>query len=309
MAVRLIEERSKRGYSQSGFARQLGVSHEGVRLYEMGQRGISAEFLAKAATLGLDVQYILTGVRSTNLAEVSPPKSPHLVGIKELSVSGALRPFRESARLVKEMTTPKAIQELKRASSLGALRPANITGSNVVQLVGGNLSGESVTVSGNTLNVISTPKHVTRTVAEIKPGEAHITDEQAARLTALVKLIVEWEAKVKKKPNGYRGVWAGLNAHCKVTKYRLIALDDYDKAENYLHQWLGRLQSMPSAPVADNDTWRKRRYAYIKINTRSDEAWLTAYLRKHFKAESLADISDDDLDKTYRAVARRKRKN
>ena len=65
---------------------------------------------------------------------------------------------------------------------------------------------------------------------------------------------------------------------------------------------------MASAPVADNDTWRKRRYAYIKINTKDDEAWLTAYLRKNFKVESLTEISDDDLDRTYRAVASRKRK-
>jgi len=264
LAIRLIEERARTGFSQADFARKLDITREGLRLYESGQRGISAEFLAQAATMGMDVQYILTGVRSANLAQAEHTVQP-------------------------------------------TVRPVKVPGSNVVQLVGGDVNGGSVTMSGNTLNMISTPKHITRTVAEVKPGEQHITDEQAAKLTALVHEIVELETKIKKKPNSYRSVWAALNAYCKVTKYRLILLTDYAKAEKYLYQWMGRLNSMASAPVADNDTWRKRRYAYIKINTRNDEAWLKAYLRKNFKTESLSDISDDELDKTYRAVARRKR--
>jgi len=329
IAVRLIEERARLGYSQSGFARQLEVSHEGLRKNEMGQSGVGGEFLARAAKLGADVQYILTGVRSTNLQEVAPPKIPQLGSVmksmrlgsamKSLTSADALKPFRENAELVKSLTSADALKPFKENAKLvkemttPVLRREDmvvgIEKSNVMQLAGGNISGETVTVSGNTLTMINTPRHVTRTVAEVKPGVEHITEEQAARLTALVKLIVEWEAKVKKKPNGHRGVWAALNAHCRVTKYRLIGLEDYDKAENYLHQWLGRLQSMASAPVADNDTWRKRRYAYIKINTRENEAWLLAYLRKNFKAESLTDLADDALDRTYRAVAARKRRN
>jgi len=300
LAIRLIEERTRTGFSQADFARKLDITREGLRLYESGQRGISAEFLARTAMLGTDVQYILTGVRSSNLQEVAPLKQPQGLGLESLTNPDALKPFTEPGRQLKEMTRPKLPD---------ALRPASTAKSNVMTLVDGDISGETVTVSGNTLTMINTPKHVTRTVAEVKPGVEHITEEQAARLMALVKLIVEWEAKVKKKPNGHRGVWAALNAHCRVTKYRLIALGDYAKAENYLHQWLGRLQSMASAPVADNDTWRKRRYAYIKINTRENEAWLLAYLRKNFKAESLTDLADDALERTYRAVAARKRRN
>jgi len=266
IAVRLIEERGRLGYSQSGFARQLEVSHEGLRRYEMGLREPGVEFLARTATLGADVQYILTGVRSANLAQTEHAAQP-------------------------------------------AARPAKVAGSKVVQqLVAGNVNADTVNMSGNTLNMITTPKHVTRTVVDVKPGEQHITEEQAVKLRKLVNDVVEMEERVKRKPNGYRGVWAGLNAHCRVTKYRLIALEDYDKAEKYLYQWLGRLNSMASAPLAENDSWRKRKYAYIKINTRDDEAWLLGYLHKNFKTQSLTDLSDKELDRTYRAVVGRKNK-
>ncbi|MBF0284486.1 MAG: ORF6C domain-containing protein [Magnetococcales bacterium] len=146
------------------------------------------------------------------------------------------------------------------------------------------------------------------TRVEVKPGDGHISEDQAAKLTELVQQIVELEAKLKKKaPRSFRGVWGALNAHCGFTRYRLILYTDYGKAENYLRQWIGRLNSMASAPVADNDAWRKKRYAYIKINTKDLEAWLTAYLKKNYKVDSITELTDEELDRTYRAVASKKR--
>lgn len=255
IAIRLVEERTRTGYSQVSFARELGISREAVRLYEIGQSGLGAEVLAKAASLGVDVQYVLTGVRSANAAEAERATKP----------------------------------EVHVASGGSA---------NVVQFA----------QNGSTIHMVSTQKHVTHTKAEVRPGEQHISENQAATLTALVQEIVELETKLKKNPKTFRSVWGALNAHCGVAKYLLIAAEDYEKAEKYLRQWIGRLNSMASAPTADNDAWRKRRYAYIKINTKDDEAWLKSYMRKNFKVESLTEISDDELDRTYRAVASRKRK-
>lgn len=254
IAIRLTEERARKGYSQADFARQLDISREGLRLYEMGQRGLSAEFLAKAAGLGVDVQYILIGVRSTNLAEA---------------------------------------EKSAQAS---------------VSVTGGSASVVQFAQSGSTVNMVTTQRHVTHTKAEVKPGEQHITEQQAAKLLALVNDVVEQEQKVRKAPKTHRSVWASLNSHCGVTRYRLIHIDDFEKAEKYLYQWLGRLNSAPAAAVADNDAWRKRKFAYIKINTRDDEEWLSAYLRKTFKVGSIADLDDTALDRTYRAVASRKRR-
>lgn len=248
LAVRLVEERTRLGFSQADFASKIGISREGLRLYEVGQRGISAEFLAEAANMGLDVQYVLSGVRSSNLKEVAAPK---------VAIEGS---------------------------------------SNVIGLV----------EAGATVHQIHTQRHVTRTVAEVKPGDEHITEEQAAALTALVGQVVTLEASLRRAPKTHRAVWAALNAHCGVTRYRLIKVQDFEKARGYLHQWIGRLNSMSAAPAVDPDGWRKGRYAYIKINSRDDGAALAAYLQRNFQASSLTELSDDDLEKTYRFVVGRR---
>ncbi len=260
IATRLIEERTRAGYSQADFARQLDISREGLRLYEMGQRGLSAEFLAKTASYGVDVQYVLIGIRSKNVEQASPSAIPTVQSSPTTNVNGG--------------------------------------SANVVQLVqpGGKVKFET----------IHTQHHTTKVVAEVKPGIEHITEEQAAKLIELVNEIVELEQKHRKQPRQHRSVWAALNSHFSVTRYRLIPLGSYDKAEKYLRQWIGRLSSQKSAKKTDNYEWRKRKYAYIKIN--SDPQWLDSYLNQRFNADSITQISDDDLDKLYRAVAAKKSK-
>ena len=71
---RLKEERTRLGLSQSALADTLGVSKWTVINYERaGNRGtpIPADLLSACARLGMDVQYVLTGVPSTNLNRVA----------------------------------------------------------------------------------------------------------------------------------------------------------------------------------------------------------------------------------------------
>jgi DNA-binding XRE family transcriptional regulator len=251
IALRLTEERSRVGFTQADFARKLDITKEGLRLYENGQRGVPAEFLSKAMALGIDVQYVLSGVRSKNLAEAEAASSPP---VSVLAQSG---------------------------TAIGSMH-------------------------GGT--VINTAKHVTRTIAKVTPGDEHITEKQASDLTALVDTVVETEQKLKKAPKTHRAVWAALNRHCEVTSYRLIPLGEFERARKYLHQWLGRLNAMPSAPVKNGDALRKRQYAYIKINSKDFPEAVDQYIRKNFKASSLTELSDEDLKRTYQYVAGRKKK-
>ncbi|MGA9031779.1 MAG: helix-turn-helix transcriptional regulator [Sulfuricaulis sp.] len=71
---RLREERTRLGLSQTALAESLGVTKWTVINYERpGGRGtpIPADLLSACARLGMDVQYILTGVASTNLNRVA----------------------------------------------------------------------------------------------------------------------------------------------------------------------------------------------------------------------------------------------
>lgn len=70
LAMNLIDERERLGYSRKNFAAQTNVSSESLRLYESGKVNMSAEFLLAATKLGVDIQYIFTGVRSINLESI-----------------------------------------------------------------------------------------------------------------------------------------------------------------------------------------------------------------------------------------------
>lgn len=57
---RIREERERLGLTQA----QMGVAPKTQRFYESGERYPDAEYLARFAELGGDVQYIVTGKRS-----------------------------------------------------------------------------------------------------------------------------------------------------------------------------------------------------------------------------------------------------
>lgn len=63
-AVRLAQERRRVHPHQGDFARAVGVSQGQQSLYERGQRELRASYLEACAAVGIDVGYVLTGVRS-----------------------------------------------------------------------------------------------------------------------------------------------------------------------------------------------------------------------------------------------------
>ena len=83
---RLKEERTRLGLSQSALAESLGVTKWTVINYERpSDRGtpIPADLLSTCARLGMDVQYILTGVPSTNMNRVAEEAGAYRVERKE----------------------------------------------------------------------------------------------------------------------------------------------------------------------------------------------------------------------------------
>lgn len=71
VADRLMEERVRLDYNRAAFARLLGISTEGLRIIESGQSVFRVDVLMAAASAGADVQFIVTGIRSTNAKRVS----------------------------------------------------------------------------------------------------------------------------------------------------------------------------------------------------------------------------------------------
>lgn len=252
---RFAEERERLGYTQVAFARLLGLSVPGLRKIEAGQSEFKVNVLTAAASAGVDVQYVVTGVRSKNTEKVTDK-----IGFEKQVIEG------------------------------------NVSG---IGFVG---DGANVTINHNPRTTIK---------AETKPGEEHISLPQRSILHKLVDDVVEKEALLKKQPKTHRAVWAALNRHCGVNTYTLIAHTDFEKARKYLHMWLGRLNAAPSASVKDGEAWRKSRYQYIKINAKNpdDAQALSAYIARKYKATSIKDLSNDELEETYRYVAGRRNRS
>lgn len=66
---RLKEERVRLGYNQTDFAAIAGVAKTSQFNYEKGERSPDAEYLAATAAIGLDVLYVVTGVRTPTAVE------------------------------------------------------------------------------------------------------------------------------------------------------------------------------------------------------------------------------------------------
>lgn len=250
---RLKFERERLGFSQAAFARFLGITRQALGPIEEG--GVfKTSVLEVAATLGVDVQFVVTGVRSSNHQAVQ-----NQVAIDK-------------------------------------------------QVITGPVSGVGFALAGST--VINTHRHETKIVAQTTPGKMHITEVQRGTLHQLVDKVVQAEAALRKAPKTHRAVWAALNRHCGVSSYQLIALGDFDKAEKFLRQWLGRLHASPTAHRKVGSDLRKQRYSYIKVNSKSpeDSAALQRHLKAKYGVESISDLSNEDLERVYRFVAGLKRR-
>ena len=90
---RLRSERKRIGLDQDGFAEIGGVKRRALSNYENGARSPDAEFLSAIAVTGVDLQYILTGIRSDNLEAAmaalggegeAPPSVPNGAEVKRL---------------------------------------------------------------------------------------------------------------------------------------------------------------------------------------------------------------------------------
>jgi transcriptional regulator with XRE-family HTH domain len=71
IGIRLKDERKRLGYSQTDFGNVGGVTKNTQILYESDKRSPDALYLASLAAIGVDVQYITTGIRSDNLSKIT----------------------------------------------------------------------------------------------------------------------------------------------------------------------------------------------------------------------------------------------
>ena len=120
--ARLKAERTRLGLSQVALGQALGVTKWTIINYERtGGRGtpIPADLLSACSRLGMDVQYIVTGVSSSNLNRVAEETGSYRVEPKR---PPALSP--DEQRLLEKYRRLKPSQRTQAQTIVGALIPA-----------------------------------------------------------------------------------------------------------------------------------------------------------------------------------------
>lgn len=82
---RLREERKKLKMTQAVFAQVGGIGLSALKMYEGNERDPGALFLAALGKAGVDVQYVITGVRSNST--LAPDEQVLLDGYRALDVA------------------------------------------------------------------------------------------------------------------------------------------------------------------------------------------------------------------------------
>ena len=130
-SARLKAERTRLGLTQVALGKALGVTKWTVINYErIGGRGtpIPADLLSACSRLGMDVQYIITGVSSSNLNRVAEeaggyrtePKRPTVLSKEEQQLLEKYRRLKPSLR-----TQAQAIvSTLVSTEGMGKRKPA-----------------------------------------------------------------------------------------------------------------------------------------------------------------------------------------
>lgn len=211
---------------------------------------------------------------------------------------------------------------ITRASLQGYLKGENLPGIDVLLKMAelGGLSLDELVKTDNPKTHISIvnshiagrDQYINTTIKRInqyKPGPADITADQSNRLKELVNEVVELEEKVKKKPKTYGAIWNALNRKMSATYYREIKRAQFEEAEMYLMQWVGRLKK--GLKRTDDEEWRKKTQAAIFAAARNQMGWtkesLDAYILERYDKESIRDLSKKELQQLYNVIFSKKK--
>lgn len=132
--ARLREERERLGPSQAEMSAATGVKPRTYQDWERGIASVSAEFLSLAATLGLDVLYVVTGVRSSEAKGLDPLRRAVLDSFDRCSPEKQIEAVQYMALLAAGVAPgpsgqpAKTVTKAKVSKSIFGLAVGNVVG-------------------------------------------------------------------------------------------------------------------------------------------------------------------------------------
>lgn len=146
----------------------------------------------------------------------------------------------------------------------------------------------------------------------VQPPPDHITGEQAATLKRLHSEWVELSTAVKTraKPITPQQAWIAINRAGQSRTYTHMRQIHFDAACAYVQRQMAILRSGKTARKRD-PKWRNSRIGAIKarcINQLGNEYAYRPYIARSFRARSLTELDDEQLEAAYRYVLKLKPK-
>lgn len=113
IASRLKASREGLGLSQQAIAEHCGVTARSQRNYEAGERLPDADYLGRLVDLGIDVVFLLTGVRSGAQPSTDPAELVLLENYRRCSMPAKQDLLQRSVLLAAGMSAAKSVQTAK----------------------------------------------------------------------------------------------------------------------------------------------------------------------------------------------------
>lgn len=114
---RLRQERERLGLSQEALGQAGGVLKRSVIYYERDDRSPDAKFFAAVAEAGVDVAYVITGVRTVPATDALPPRERTLLEKYRETDEEGQRSIERSAMLeAQRQASPVVTAKRKRAA-------------------------------------------------------------------------------------------------------------------------------------------------------------------------------------------------
>lgn len=169
--------------------------------------------------------------------------------------------------------------------------------------------GNVVAGGGMTHNVTHVHHHKpVRPRVVVKTADGVIDTTQKAELTRLKDTWMSTHNAVKQNQLTHQAAWGSFNRAMKVSGYAELKPDQFEAACKWLHQQIGRVNSMPSAAqkVSGHNS---KRIGAIKArckNELGDEFAYRAYILKNFSKTSLTELDVKEMAKTYSYIFRKR---
>lgn len=132
LGIRLRQERQRISLSQATMANIGGIKANAQSVYESGRRSPRAEYLAKIAAAGVDVTYVLTGVRSQSSGVASTASPNADPGSQSETCENRAHQAQSAIRIIEQLrtsiwSTAEAISEISHLMDVSDKRsPAEL---------------------------------------------------------------------------------------------------------------------------------------------------------------------------------------